>query len=334
MLGKLSESIEDISKNVDAAQTAVQNEIDNRIKDSTDAIIAGYDKGIAGDRDKIKEVQGKRDKAKSEGVKERISNETADIRKENEALRNQIKDLFANESIPLICNNRLFIALYRTRKLSDVFIYLVSIAVMYAAVPFGLSCIPDFPLWGMILYYVVVILIQSFVNKMIVEKTIVHHGNAIDEARQLKDTIRGNQKKIKKIAKNIRTDKNEDMYGLEYYDEKITNLREDIKRIEKEKEDALEDFEKTVKADIIAEIEGRENDSINAMKSELEKKSAEHLRLENLIKEQRIYISSNYEAYLGKEYVTQERLEGLKQLMTTEGAATIGQALAAYKEKR
>jgi hypothetical protein len=224
--------------------------------------------------------------------------------------------------------------LYRTRKLSDVFIYLVAIALVYAAVPFGLTCIPDFPLWGMILYYVIVILIQSFINKMIVEKTIVHHGSTIDEARRLKDNMHGNQKKIKKIAKNIRTDKNEDMYGLENYDEKLAALREDIKRIEKEKEAALDDFEKTVKADIIAEIEGRENDSINAMKSELEKRNAEHLRLENLVKEQRIYISSNYEAYLGKEYVTEERLQGLKQLMTTEGFATIGQALAAYKEKR
>ena len=87
------------------------------------------------------------------------------------------------------------------------------------------------------------------------------------------------------------------------------------------------------KADIIAEIQGRENERINAMKSELEKKSAEHLRLDNLVKEQRIYISSNYEAYLGKEYVTMERLTELKQIMTTGAADTVAQALAVYKEK-
>lgn len=85
-----------------------------------------------------------------------------------------------------------------------------------------------------------------------------------------------------------------------------------MKRIEQEKEKALEDFEMTVKPDIIAEIEGRENERINAMKAELDKKSAENLKLENLIKEQRIYISSNYEAYLGKEYVTVEKLTGIK----------------------
>ena len=103
--------------------------------------------------------------------------------------------------------------------------------------------------------------------------------------------------------------------------------------IEQEKEKALEDFEMTVKPDIIAEIEGRENERINAMKAELDKKSAENLKLENLIKEQRIYISSNYEAYLGKEYVTVEKLTELKQVMISGGAATVAQALAVYREK-
>ena len=52
-----------------------------------------------------------------------------------------------------------------------------------------------------------------------------------------------------------------------------------------------------------------------------------------LIKEQRIYISSNYEAYLGKEYVTVEKLTELKQVMISGGAATVAQALAVYREK-
>jgi hypothetical protein len=67
--------------------------------------------------------------------------------------------------------------------------------------------------------------------------------------------------------------------------------------------------------------------------AELDKKSAENLKLENLIKEQRIYISSNYEAYLGKEYVTVEKLTELKQVMISGGAATVAQALAVYREK-
>ena len=288
--GRLAESIGDIARNTKEAQQAVQDEIDSRVKDSSDAVCAGFDKAIAGDREKLKEVQNKRDKAKLAGVKERIAAETAHIHKENEALKNQVKDAFAQENIPMFCNSRIYIALYRTKRMTDVLIYLLCIALVYAAVPFLLSVIPQFPLWGMILYYVVVILIQSFTNKMIVEKTLVRHAETIDMAKKLKEQIRSNHKKMKKIAKNIKTDSNEEM-------------------------------------------EGRENERINAMKAELDKKSAENLKLENLIKEQRIYISSNYEAYLGKEYVTVEKLTELKQVMISGGAATVAQALAVYREK-
>ena len=74
--GRLAESIGDIAKNTKEAQQAVQDEIDSRVKDSSDAVCAGFDKAIAGDREKLKEVQNKRDKAKLAGVKERIAAET------------------------------------------------------------------------------------------------------------------------------------------------------------------------------------------------------------------------------------------------------------------
>ena len=90
--GRLAESIGDIAKNTKEAQQAVQDEIDSRVKDSSDAVCAGFDKAIAGDREKLKEVQNKRDKAKLAGVKERIAAETAHIHKENEALKNKAHD--------------------------------------------------------------------------------------------------------------------------------------------------------------------------------------------------------------------------------------------------
>lgn len=133
-----------------------------------------------------------------------------------------------------------------------------------------LSVIPQFPLWGMILYYVVVILIQSFTNKMIVEKTLVRHAETIDMAKNSKNRYAATTKD-EEDCKNIKTDSNEEMYGLHEFDDKMNEIREDMKRIEQEKEKALEDFEMTVKPDIIAEIEGRENERINAMKAELDK---------------------------------------------------------------
>ena len=36
----------------------------------------------------------------------------------------------------MFCNSRIYIALYRTKRMTDVLIYLLCIALVYAAVPF------------------------------------------------------------------------------------------------------------------------------------------------------------------------------------------------------
>ena len=56
-LEKLSESVKDISKELDNAQKEKQNETDSKIKASIDAICDGYDKSINADKEKIKRLE-------------------------------------------------------------------------------------------------------------------------------------------------------------------------------------------------------------------------------------------------------------------------------------
>lgn len=149
--GRLAESIGDIAKNTKEHSRLYRMKLTAESKIVRMQSAQALNKAIAGDREKLKEVQNKRDKAKLAGVKERIAAETAHIHKENEALKNQVKDAFAQENIPMFCNSRIYIALYRTKRMTDVLIYLLCIALVYAAVPFLLSVIPQFSrLWGMI----------------------------------------------------------------------------------------------------------------------------------------------------------------------------------------
>ena len=53
-----------------------------------------------------------------------------------------------------------------------------------------------------------------------------------------------------------------------------------------------------------------------------------------IVKEQRIYISSNYETYLGKEFMNTEKLEELRAIMKSQAADTIGRAMAVRMDKR
>ena len=66
------------------------------------------------------------------------------------------------------------------------------------------------------------------------------------------------------------------------------------------------------------------------MENELNKKKKEYDELDDLVKKQRIYISSNYEAYLGKEFINVDKLSELNSIMKSDSADTIAQALAVY----
>lgn len=69
------------------------------------------------------------------------------------------------------------------------------------------------------------------------------------------------------------------------------------------------------------------------METELQKKKAEYDDLDDLVKKQRIYISSNYEAYLGKDFMSMDKLSELNQIMKSDSADTIAQALAVYNNR-
>ena len=298
-LEKLAESVKDISKELDNARKEKQNETDSKIKASTDAICAGYDKSIEADKEKIKTVSAERDKAKMAGVKERISAETASLRAQNEDLKDQINEAFIHENISKIYNSQLFISVFNPKQLLD---YVIDIAVMvglFVAVPIVLFLLPVIPQWILLIYCIAVSFICIVVVKAVFRKIVLKHSETIMAAQSTRTQIKDNNKRI----------------------------------IEDEKQSALEDFEKNTKADIISEINERYADKICNMETELEKKKVEYDELDDLVKKQRIYISSNYEAYLGKEFINVDKLSELNSIMKSDSADTIAQALAVYNNR-
>lgn len=333
-LDKISDTVKDLNRDIEISEREVREETEAKIKSAVNSICEGYDKSVAADKAKIKEVQAARDKAKQAGVKERIASETESLRKENESLKEQIREAFKLERIPMYCNSRIYSALFQTSGVLDCTIYIFVQLLLYVFIPVIFIFISGFPAWGYIVYYAVMCITTVNIHKVILNKTLLKHSETIVAARDTKRTIIRNRKRIKKIARSIRSDKNEEMYGLENYDYNINRLYDHIRDVEDERKRALDEFEKTAKPDIISEIDGRSRDNINQMKTELEKNQNEYTELDELIKKQRIYISSNYEAYLGKEFMSLDRLQELYSYMKSGAADTVGQALTEYKDRR
>lgn len=330
---KLASQIREFSRDVEDQKRSIQASIDTKIKQSSAAICAGFNKSIDEERAKLKDIQSDRERAKDAGVKERISTETAHLRHENEKLKSRIKESFKTNGVPAYCNNAVFMMMFRTTGIFQYLIYFLLLTVFYAVIPTVALIVFKLQAQYIIIYYFVCILIQSFVGKVVYKKTIMEHFATLDEAARMQSDIKDNNKRIKRISKRIRKDKSEEMYGLEEFDNRINEVRDNIKNIENQKALALQNFEKNVKPNIIIELEAVNKNKIDAMDKRLSDMNEKYNHLDELIKQKRMYISSNYEAYLGKEVFDIDKLLKLQKIIKSGQADTIAKALSVYESK-
>lgn len=180
-LEHIAASIKDITRETDSTTKAMKEEISSRIKESTDSICAGYDKAIACDKDKIKQVQAERDKAKMQGIKERIQTETASLREENKELAGQIEKAFIQENVPKITNNSFFLAIFLSRKLKDVLVYILFMLIVCAGIPAVLYILPAVPVWVPVVYMAVVAVLFLIISRSVYINLIMpppeHHNS-------------------------------------------------------------------------------------------------------------------------------------------------------------
>lgn len=332
-------AVAQLEKEIQTSRKSLQDNIDSTVKKRRSAVEDSFNNEIDKDEDKLKKIKNKREKAKEKGVKERIAEETSDLTAQNAELKKNVKASLKAEKLPKFCGSTYYFMLYFTKGAGEVFVCALTIIAAFLLLPgvvyilLPMEKLPHkFEIASVALVYFVVILIVFFIYKLINDKTKHKHLEALKEIRKLKDGISGNTKQIKKIARSIRKDKNEEMYGLEDFDSKISEINADIEKITADKEAALKNFDDFTKPEIISEIEGRELPKINELEAGLKEAEKSIADLEEQLKTLSINISTNYEAYLGKDFTSPEKVDVLLSYMETGRATTVAEAINIYKE--
>src|SRR5699024_1628402 len=114
---------------------AMTDQITQTARKRRDEISSGYDKEIAKGQEKLRKARLSREKAKSKGVKERIADETSELREQNRKLKLQMKTSFQQNQVPFYCNSTLYYALYLPRGLQEIIILLAAVLVCFLVVP-------------------------------------------------------------------------------------------------------------------------------------------------------------------------------------------------------
>ena len=292
-----------------------------------------FDKEIDNDESKIKKIRGQRSKAKNKGVKARIAEETADLSAQNEELKANIRAVLKGESLSSFCGSALYLSLFFTKGVGEIFfcaLMLILTLLIFPAVIFMvLPCenlSHDVQKVIIAIIYFVVFVSVFLIYKVIENNTKHKHKDALLSVRSLRDQLDGNNRQIRKIAKSIRKDKNEDMYDLQ-------DLENDIAIISQNKADALKVFDETTRLAIVSEIEGRELPRIEELEEKYKEIVARHAELEDTVKQLGIKLSTEYESYVDKSFSDTAKIDELIAFIENGQATTVAEAIQAYKAK-
>ena len=322
-----------LEKDLEAEKKAVADAISLTVKKRMEEINGSYDKEIAKGQDRLKRVRSKREKAKSQGIKERIAEETKELHDDNRELKLQMKTTFQKDRVPRFCKSTWYYSLYFTRGFSEFLILLVTILICFLAVPYGIyMLLPEKSTYCLIGIYFAVVVVFGGIYILINNK--VRHQEALKQGRKIRDLMRTNHKKIRVITNSIRRDRDEAVYDLEKYDDEIAQIEQDLSDITSKKKEALNTFEKVTKTIISDEIAGASREKIERLEEELLRASEEAKEAEVKVKEQTLFITDNYESYLGTEFMVPEKLDELADFIRMGKATTISEAEALYRSMK
>lgn len=328
----LGQRIRQSQRELEAEEKAVADRISQTIKKRGEEINESYDKELNKGQERLKRARNKREKAKNQGVKERIAEETAELRDENRLLRIQIKTLFQQNRVQRYCNTKGYYALFMPHWFSEYVKLILVVLACFLAIPYGAYlAIPEREPLHLVGIYLLCIFLFGGCYVLIGNKTKVHHAAVLKEGRIIRDQIHSNEKKIKVITHTIKKDRNEAIYDLQKHDDEIAQIEQELAEIAAKKKSALNTFENVTRNIIADEITDGSKDKIAYLTSILETEEEELKALSSELKTRSLFAADHYEPYLGKEFLHPQKLEELKASIQAGTCTNLTEAIAEYK---
>lgn len=332
--GRLADEEERQEQELEAEGRAVADTVNQTIKKRLDEINSSYDREIAKGQDRLKKARAKREKAKNQGMKERIAEETSELREQNRDLKVQMRTLFQKERVPAFCSSTFYYSLYYPRGLKEIMLFIMTFVFFFLAIPCGIYflLIPERQMWYLAAVYFLDVLVFGGLYVTVGNQTRLRHQDALKRGRAIRNALRANRKKIKVITHSIQKDGDEDIYDLEKFDDEIACVEQELAEMTSKKKDALNTFENVTRNIISDEIIAGSKARLDGLKETLEETSRALRKLETDIKEQNIHITDTYGPYLGKEFLEPDKLSELSRIIQGGRASNITEAIRVYRE--
>ena len=321
------ENVKRLQKSLATERKAVSDSIEVTIRKRRAEIAESFDVQIDETQSQLKKARTQRDKAKRAGVKARMHEETSKILEDNRQLNKEIYTLFRQNGVPRFCHSFLFYALFLPGRFVDILAILAALVLVLFLIPYGVFFfLPTDETLILAGIYVLDVLIFGGIYLLINNKVKIGHMDSLREGRNLRRQIRANRKQIRVTHRKIRKDKNEEMYGLEEFDETIRRLDQEKTEITEQKTEALNTFEDNGRVLLTQEITENNRERLAELEEKGNQASRDLEKIQSRLKALSLEATEKYESLLGKEFFQEEKIDLLIEAFEVGGAVNITDA--------
>lgn len=321
-----------LERTLEAEKKAVNDSVNATVKKRREEIARSYDNEIGKLQEKLRKTRSRRERAKNQGIKDRIKEETMELYEHNRELKVRMRTLFQADRVPFYCGSGFYYALYFPRGIKEILTLLITFAVCFLAIPYGIyMALPQKKTLFLVLIYGAAVFIFGGIYVLIGNVTKDRHMKALKEGRTIRSLMASNRRKIRVITASIRKDRDEAIYNLEKYDDEIAQMEQELEQVTQKKKEALGTFENVTKTIITDEIVGNSRQRLEEL-AQAHQEVQDRLRYtEKVLKEKKIFITDTYESYLGKEFLYPDKLDELKKIMESDAAVNLSEAMEIYR---
>ena len=329
---RLKEEELELEETIKNENKLLNDKIDETVKERRKELIDTYDNEIKKIENKLKELKSKRQDAREKAVKEKQDFETAHLYQDIKNAKKKIRDLCKMSKLPIICNSKFYYTLYFPRKLYEFALLLLYFVLIFAGLPALMYYfLPNKSPYYLIIIYMLLILIVASIYLYIGNITKSKKFKALKDIRRVFDEISDTKKRIIKIKRMIKKDKDDSDYNLAEYDFNISETEKDLEDTNIKRKEAINNFDNSTRHIIADEILTAAKPKIDELDSRRIIISTAIKRVSKELKDKNIYISENYEVYLGREFLDEEKIDALANIMDKAIVTNLREAIEEYR---
>ena len=317
-----------LDKDLETLKKNIEKEKNDTVRNRRTDVEAGFDRQIRDIDSEISDINNRRQRARAEGVKARVENNTAGLREEIVSMKAQMKEYLKEKGAPSIFASRLYYTFFSPMNIWDWIIDIIIAAALVGAVI--MAYVKRLPLPGFLsVLGCVVAVIAIYV--VIASKTKEKYHEEMMTCKNILKGIAEREKTIKAISKNIENDKDDTVYNLGEFDNELQQKNQLKTEVGTQKAEALSQFDNVTRNMILNEIDSKYAADISTLQGEIAQNADAVNTFTSRVTAGENRLNSEFVQYVGTRNLSHDRIEQMIGLIDSGEATSVSEAVSKLK---